>query len=78
MYMSEEDEKKIYHIFCRISNICKNYFYERKYLPNDGWSIDSRIEMILEQAKRLDKKYNEFHEKYYKEEEVWDTDQMSE
>ena len=44
--ISDEQEIKLYHIICDISKICKNYFYERKYLPNDAWSIDDVINDI--------------------------------
>ena len=64
MYMSEEDEIKIYHKMCKISKICKNYFYERKYLPNDGWSIDSRVYDILKSSEELKKIYDALQEKY--------------
>ncbi len=64
MYMNEEDEIKIYYKMCKISKICKNYFYERKYLPNDGLSIDSRVENVLKTAEELDKLYESLHKKY--------------
>ena len=64
MYMSEEDEIKIYHKMCKISKICKNYFYERKCLPNDGWSIDSRVYDILKSSEELKKIYDALQEKY--------------
>ena len=45
-------------------------------------SFDPKKNRIISsgQKRRINLKdlYNEFHEKYYKEEEVWDTDQMSE
>lgn len=34
--ISNKAEVKLYHIICDMSKICKKYFYERKYLPNDG------------------------------------------
>lgn len=58
--MSEEQEIKLYHIICDISKICKNYFYERKYLPDDAWSIDDVINDITISTKQLKSKYLEF------------------
>lgn len=58
--ISEEQEIKLYHIICDISKICKNYFYERKYLPNDAWSIDNVINDISISTKQLKSKYLEF------------------
>lgn len=58
--ISEEQEIKLYHIICDISKICKNYFYERKYLPNDAWSIDDVINDISISTKQLKSKYLEF------------------
>ena len=58
--ISEEQEIKLYHIICDISKICKNYFYERKYLPNDVWSIDDVINDISISTKQLKSKYLEF------------------
>jgi len=78
MYMSEEDEVKIYHIMCKISKLCRSYFYERKYLPNDGWSLDNNVEAMLSQAEKLKDTFLFLKEKYPEEEEEWDTDQMSE
>ena len=49
--IKDEDEVKIYHIVCDISKICKNYFYERKYLPKDCWSIDDVVKEILLSSK---------------------------
>ena len=59
--MSDEDEVKIYHILCDISKICKNYFYERKYLPSDAWSADNAVSAILGASKTLKTKYNEIN-----------------
>ena len=59
--MSDEDEVKIYHILCDISKICKNYFYERKYLPSDAWSVDNIVSAILGASKRLKTKYSEIN-----------------
>lgn len=58
--ISDEQEIKLYHIICDISKICKNYFYERKYLPNDAWSIDDVINDISISTKQLKSKYLEF------------------
>ena len=58
--ISEEQEIKLYHIICDISKICKNYFYERKYLPDDAWSIDDVVNDISISSKQLKSKYLEF------------------
>lgn len=55
----DEDEVKLYHIVCDISKICKNYFYERKYLPSDCWCVDNVVKEILLSSKKLKNKYNE-------------------
>ena len=55
--MNEENESKLYYIICDISRICKNYFYERKYLPNDAWSIDDVVKRINNKTKELKKLY---------------------
>ena len=57
----KEDEIKIYHKVCDISRICKKYFYERKYLPSDAWSMDKVVESIYSTSKDLKKQY-----------EIWD------
>lgn len=57
--IKDEDEVKIYHIVCDISKICKNYFYERKYLPKDCWSIDDVVKEILLSSKELKSRYTE-------------------
>lgn len=57
--ISNEDEMKLYHIVCDISKICKNYFYERKYLPKDCWSIDDVVKEISLSSKELKSKYTE-------------------
>lgn len=56
--LSNEDEIKLYHIVCNISKICKNYFYERKYLPKDYWSIDDVVKLISASSTELKKQYN--------------------
>lgn len=61
--MREEDEIKLYHKVCDISRICKKYFYERKYLPSDAWSIDRVIDSIYLTSKELKKKYDELKKK---------------
>ena len=78
MYMSEEDEVKLYYIVCKIARICKSYYYETKYLPRDGWSLDNNMEAILSQAEKLEDTFKTLKEKYPEEEEEWDIDQMSE
>ena len=35
----DEDEIQLYHLICDISRVCKEYFYDRKYLPNDAWKM---------------------------------------
>lgn len=57
--MMEQDEIKLYHIICDLSKICKNYFYERKYLPSDAWSIDGVVELINLNSKKLQQIYRE-------------------
>lgn len=57
--MSEEKEVKLYHIVCDISKICKKYFFERKYLPKDAWSIDKVVKSIHLKSKDLKKLYDE-------------------
>ena len=44
---------------CDISKICKNYFYERKYLPSDCWCVDDVIKEISLSTKMLKNKYKE-------------------
>lgn len=58
--ITDEEEVKLYHIICDISRTCKNYFYERKYLPSDAWSIDGVIKEISLSTKELKSKYSEF------------------
>ena len=60
--ISDEDEIKLYHIVCDISEICKNYFYERKYLPNDCWCVDDVVNEITLSTKRLKSKYKKIRE----------------
>lgn len=57
--ISDEDEVKLYHIICDISKICKNYFYERKYLPSDVWCVDDTVKEITSSTQYLKSKYNE-------------------
>lgn len=57
--VSDEDEMQLYYIICDLSKICRNYFYERKYLPKDYWSIDSVIKEISLTTKELKNKYSE-------------------
>lgn len=56
--LSNEDEIKLYHIVCNIAKICKNYFFERKYLPSDCWSIDDVVKSISASSTELKKQYN--------------------
>jgi len=55
----DEEEVKLYHIVCDISKICKDYFYERKYLPNDYWKVDDVVKQINDSAKELKQLYNQ-------------------
>lgn len=57
--IKDEDEKQLYYLVCDISKICKKYFYERKYLPKDAWSMDSVVKSIYQTSKALNKKYND-------------------
>ena len=57
--ISDEEEVQLYYIICDISKICKNYFYERKYLPKDAWSVDEVIKKISASNKKLKNKYLE-------------------
>lgn len=56
--LSNEDEVKLYHIVCDIAKTCKNYFFERKYLPSDCWSIDDVVKSISASSTELKKQYN--------------------
>lgn len=58
--INEEQEKKLYYLVCDISKICKKYFYERKYLPSDAWSIDSVVKSIYSTSKDLKKIYDDY------------------
>ena len=53
--ISDEDEVKLYYIVCDISKICKEYFYARKYLPDDYWKVDDVffLEKILSRDKNI-------------------------
>lgn len=55
----DEDEIKLYHLICDISKICKEYFYARKYLPDDAWSIEKVVKPIYQTSKELNKRYND-------------------
>lgn len=57
--ISDEDEVQLYYIICDIAKICKNYFYERKYLPSDCWSVDDVVQEISFSTKKLKSKYSE-------------------
>lgn len=57
--MREEDEIKLYYIVCKISKICKNYFYSRKYLPTHCWEIEDVVKSINTSSKELKATYNE-------------------
>lgn len=55
--MSEEKENRLYYIICDISRITKKYFYERKYLPSDCWSMDKVVKNIIASSQKLKKEY---------------------
>lgn len=57
--VSDADEIQLYYIICDIAKICKKYFYERKYLPSDVWSVDDVIKEISLSIKKLKSKYSE-------------------
>lgn len=56
--LSNEDEINLYHIICDIAKTCRNYFFERKYLPSDCWSIDDVVKSISASSTELKKQYN--------------------
>jgi len=58
--INNEQEKQLYYLVCDISKICKEYFYERKYLPRDAWSMDSVVKEIYMTSKNLKKKYDDY------------------
>jgi len=53
----KEDEIKIYHIMCDISKICRDYFFVRKHLPNDCWSVNDIVKSISISTKELKSEY---------------------
>ena len=55
----DEDEIQLYHLICDISRICKKYFYVRKYLPDDAWSMEEVVKPIYQTSKILNKRYND-------------------
>lgn len=57
--ISNEDEVRLYYIVCDISKICKEYFYERKYLPDDCWKVDDVVKQICASSKELKNLYNQ-------------------
>lgn len=57
--ITEEDENQLYYKICSIARVCKKYFFERKYLPSDSWSIDDVVNNILVASSALEKKYHE-------------------
>ena len=58
--INNEQEKQLYYLVCDISKICKEYFYERKYLSRDAWSMDSVVKEIYMTSKNLKKKYDDY------------------
>ncbi len=61
--ITDDEEQKLYYLVCDISRVCKKYFYERKYLPKDAWSIDSVVKSIYQTSKTLNTNYNEMKKK---------------
>lgn len=57
--ISDEEEVQLYYLICDISRICKKYFFERKHLPKDAWSIDEVIKKLSTSNKKLKNKYLE-------------------
>lgn len=57
--ITDEEEVQLYHIICDISRTCKNYFYDRKYLPSDAWSIDGVVKEIILSTKELKNRYSQ-------------------
>lgn len=57
--ITDEEEVQLYYIICDISRICKKYFFERKHLPKDAWSIDKVINKLSLSTKKLKSKYSE-------------------
>ena len=53
--LSNEDEIELYHIVCDIAKTCRNYFFNRKYLPRDCWSIDDVIKLLSAHSTKLKK-----------------------
>ena len=64
--MQEQDEIQLYYLVCDISKICKDYFYERKYLPQDAWAMEAVVKSIYQKSKTLNSKYNEIKKEYKK------------
>lgn len=64
--MQEKYEIQLYYLVCDISKICKDYFYERKYLPQDAWSMETVVKSIYQKSKTLNSKYNEMKKEYKK------------
>ena len=64
--MQEQDEIQLYYLVCDISKICKDYFYERKYLPQDALSMEAIVKSIYQKSKTLNSKYNEIKKEYKK------------
>ena len=57
--ISDEEEVQLYYLICDISRICKKYFFERKHLPKDAWSIDEVIKKLSTSNQKLKNKYLE-------------------
>ena len=57
MIMNYKEETEIYHIICKISKICRDYFYGRKYLPSDFWRPEGEINELIDKCSELKKVY---------------------
>lgn len=60
MYIDSEDEIRLYHLACDISRTLRDYFYFRKNLPNDGWSLEGIVNEIYSDAKLMHKEFKEY------------------
>ena len=59
MNINIENEKLIYHLACNLSGTLRDYFYFRKNLPNDGWSLEEIVNEIYSEAKLIKAKFKE-------------------
>ena len=58
--ISDEEEVKLYYSICKIARVCRKYFYDRKYVPRDFWSLDKVVESISSASYDLEKQFNKF------------------